>query len=208
MTKVKICGITNIGDALCAVRCAADMLGFNFYENSRRYVTPDDAAEIAARLSTDVWKVGIFVNMNVRKIGELVTHVGLDAVQIHGDEDATFVEELRNETDAKIIKAFRISEDILNEQIDDCRADLILLDTFSVGEYGGTGQLFDWSVIDPVYIDTRLVLAGGLTAENVAEAVRKVRPYAVDVASGVEISPGKKDPSKVEAFVRAAKHAL
>lgn len=209
MTMVKICGITNLEDARHAVACGADMLGFNFYDESPRLITPYEALEMTENIPEDLWKVGVFVNMEPYRIDEFVTLIGLKAVQIHGDEDAAFVAELRTETRAKIIKAFRIGGDATVPETSDYGADFILLDGFSVGQYGGAGRPFDWSVVHKFDgLSAKLILAGGLTPDNVANAVQTVRPYAVDVASGVESSPGKKDPEKVAAFIKAAKEAI
>jgi phosphoribosylanthranilate isomerase len=208
MTKVKICGITNLEDALTSVRYGADMLGFNFYEKSPRYVAPNDARNIAENVSDNIWKIGVFVNMEPYRIDEFVSHIGLDAVQLHGDEDAGFVDKLRGKTSAKIIKAVRIRRDADSIDLASNNADLILLDTLT-NQYGGSGTVFDWSILDQFGEErTNLILAGGLTPANVADAVKTMRPYAVDVASGVESSPGKKDPDKVSAFIRAAKQAV
>src|SRR5687767_7343282 len=137
MTKVKICGITNLEDALFSVKAGADALGFNFYEKSPRLIAPHAALEIAGKVPKNIWKVGVFVNMEPCRIDEFVTLIGLDAVQIHGDENAAFLGELRTETSASIIKAFRIGGDSDTAQPSDYSADFILLDGFSVGEYGG-----------------------------------------------------------------------
>jgi phosphoribosylanthranilate isomerase len=208
MTKVKICGITNPDDARHAVECGADMLGFNFYRESPRYITEHAALEIAATIPASVNKVGVFVNMGTSRVSEIASMIGLDMVQIHGDENRAFVGELRSETSAKIIKAFRLSPDGNSVRVEDSGADFILLDNFSADKYGGTGRVFDWSIADRFQCSkAKLILAGGLTPKNVAEAVRTVGPYAVDVASGVESSPGKKDPDKVAEFIRAAKES-
>jgi phosphoribosylanthranilate isomerase len=206
MTKVKICGITNLEDAVHAVNSGADALGFNFYWNSPRYVLPDAAAEIIRDLPDEVMKVGVFVNEERGNISALVDLLNLDAVQLHGDENAKFVKELRSETDAKIIKAFRVGPGFNRSTVQDFEADFVLLDAYSTDGYGGTGESFDWKrAID--LPDVRFFLAGGLSPENVAEAVKTAHPYGVDVASGVESVKGKKDPKKVEAFIRNAKSA-
>ncbi|CAN5691105.1 phosphoribosylanthranilate isomerase [soil metagenome] len=208
MTKVKICGITNIEDARLAVNFGADALGFNFYEKSPRYISAQDAKAIAETLQGEVLKVGVFVNMEESKIGECVDLIGLDAVQLHGDEDADFVTHLRAETDAQVIKAFRVDLNFQAASIADFRVDAVLLDAYAEDEYGGTGKTFDWKTAEAAKALTpQLYLAGGLTYENVSEAIKTVRPFAVDVASGVESSPGKKDPRLMEAFIRNAKNA-
>jgi phosphoribosylanthranilate isomerase len=206
MTKVKICGITDLEDAQLAVRLGADMLGFNFYEKSARYIRPNEAARIVNGLPKYVLKVGVFVNMEPYRVDEFVSLVGLDAVQIHGDEDEAFFDELRSETNAEIIKAYRIGNGDTAISVTD-EDGYILLDSFSES-YGGSGTTFDWSLaFEMGNVRDRIILAGGLTPENVAEAVKSVKPFGVDVASGVESSAGKKDPAKLEKFIKAAKAA-
>lgn len=208
MTKVKICGITNLEDALLSVKFGADMLGFNFYEKSVRYITPQKASSIIKQLPSDVIKVGVFVNMEEYRVDEFVELLKLDAVQLHGDEDQQYVDELRRNTRARIIKSFRVSPEFDEEQVVNFDLDGVLLDAYSSELYGGTGERFDWAkakAVKPLVSD--LYLAGGLTPENVSVAVRTVRPYAVDVASGVESAKGKKDSKKVEEFIENAKSA-
>lgn len=208
MVKVKICGITNLEDALHAIECGADMLGFNFYEKSPRSIEPDRAAEIVQQLPAATEKVGIFVNAEEYYVAEYVEMIGLTVVQLHGDEDKTYIASLKTETDSKLIKALRVGPDFDIDSLSKLGVDDILLDAYSKDAYGGTGERFDWTTAATINGNvTRLYLAGGLTQDNVADAVRTVRPYAVDVASGVESSPGKKDPKKVEAFIRNAKNA-
>jgi phosphoribosylanthranilate isomerase len=153
-------------------------------------------------------KVGVFVNMEGYRIDELVDIVGLTAIQLHGDEDRAFVDRLKEHTGAMLIKAIRVARHFLPGSVSKYGVDAVLLDTYSNNQYGGTGAVFDWTTASAVKeMIPQLYLAGGLTPENVAEAVREVRPYAVDVASGVESAPGKKDPKKVEAFIKNAKNA-
>ncbi|HMO80064.1 MAG TPA: phosphoribosylanthranilate isomerase [Pyrinomonadaceae bacterium] len=207
MTKVKICGITDLEDALLVESLGADMLGLNFFERSPRYVSRDTASEICSRLPDQMKKVGVFVNADIDGILSVCSAVPLDVIQLHGDESVSYEAELRARTELETIKAVRVHEgfDIYETVNFDS---IILLDTFQKGEYGGTGQSFDWQIAKDVWtLVPSLILAGGLRPENVAEAVRTVGPYAVDVASGVESSPGKKDPKKVEAFIRNAKSA-
>lgn len=206
--KVKICGITSPGDARLAVKLGADMIGFNFFPGSKRFINSKQVESILKRLSSPITKVGVFVNQPLEEIIEAQRTAVLDAIQLHGDEPPGFVDDLRNETDAKIVKVFRVGENFDKAAIDDYDASGIMLDSFSLSAFGGTGKIFDWSVAAGIAKDVdNLYLAGGLNPENVAEAVRAVRPYAVDVASGVESSPGKKDPKKLEAFIRNAKNA-
>ena len=206
MVKVKICGITNLEDAQAAADLGADMLGFNFYEGSKRYVEPYTAAEIFNGLDGRIEPVGVFVNADIAAIRRTVEAAGLAAVQLHGDETPEFVREVAETCDVPVVKALRVSPSFRMDVIPEFSADSILLDVFSPAAFGGTGERFDWNVAVAAKEHTeRLFLAGGLTSENVGAAVELVRPYAVDVASGVEFAPGKKDAKKMEAFIRNAK---
>jgi len=208
MTKVKICGITSLEDALLSLRLGADALGFNFYEKSPRYFPPQEALQVMNELPKETVRVGVFVNMERSTIGELVDLLELTAIQLHGDEDSGFAKDLKHETGAKVIKAFRVSQDFAADVVAEFEVDAVLLDAYSPHHYGGTGDSFDWNTAREVReFTSELYLAGGLTSENVANAIRTVRPYAVDVASGVEFEPRKKDPVKLEAFIRNAKRA-
>ena len=209
MTKVKICGITNLEDARLAIEWGADELGFNFYAGSARYIAPDAAKEIVEKLPRSTSTVGVFVNMSMNGILEVSKIAGLTAIQLHGDEDGDFVRAIRRKAGLKIIKVIRIGPVVsfIHDPFLDAHA--VLLDAFSPNERGGTGRTFNWTVAKELTESfSRVYLAGGLNAENVAEAVRTVQPYAVDVASGVESSPGKKDPEKIAAFIKAAKDAI
>lgn len=214
MTRVKICGITNIGDAIHASESGADELGFNFYAKSSRYVSPDTAKEIIESLPSNLLKVGVFVNMSIAGVLETARISGITAIQIHGDEETDYVQELRQRSPLIIIKATRIhrTTEISSIAIGNnpsLGAHALLLDSWSPKEFGGTGKTFDWDTAKSIVAAFPIVyLAGGLTPENVEEAIRMVRPHAVDVASGVESSPGKKDPAKVIAFIKAAKEAI
>ena len=207
MTLVKICGITNLEDALASVECGADMIGLNFFEKSARYVSPTLAREIATESAKMVKRVGVFVNASIEHILEICSNVGLDAIQLHGDETVEYEAVLRSRTDLETIKAVRVGEHFDVHELVNFDS-TILLDAYSDGEYGGTGEVFDWEVASQVWtIVPSMILAGGLNPDNVADAIRTVRPYAVDVASGVESSPGKKNLKKLEAFIRNAKNA-
>ncbi len=207
--RVKICGITNIEDALHAVRSGADELGFNFYEKSPRYIDPQNAAELINQLPARTVKVGVFVNSPPKQVAEIAAMTGLDVIQLHGDEDAAYLSEINSLTDRSIMKAIRFRPEIEPADWAELDVHAVLLDSYSEG-YGGSGKTIDWPLLVrsielfpvPVY------LAGGLTPVNVSDAIRVVRTYAVDVASGVESSPGKKDPKKVAAFIKAAKEAI
>lgn len=207
--RVKVCGITNLEDALSAVELGADDLGFNFYENSQRYITPEKAWEIVKELPNNVLKVGVFVNESQERILEIVELVQLDAVQLHGDESYEFVSRLRQTTDKEIIKAIRARN--FNDVCDaiDFDAHAILLDSFSTGGYGGSGKQSDWTLARHLWVMVPcMYLAGGLGPDNVANAIREVWPFGVDACSRLESSPGKKDPKKVAAFIKAAKEVI
>ncbi len=230
MTRVKICGIANFEDALCAADAGADYLGFIFFKKSPRYVTPERAAEIISKLTMRIPAsaqrspqrpspalksrslpqfIGVFVNEPLAQIEETIHHVNLDYAQLHGDEPPALLEALQG----RGFKALRPSSAVEAEADAEWYADLgprdgpqILIDAYDPKEYGGTGKKADWRIaagLGQVY--PRLALAGGLTPQNVATAVDAVRPWAVDVSSGVEIEPGRKDPDKIRAFVSAAK---
>ncbi|MEQ1763757.1 MAG: phosphoribosylanthranilate isomerase [Pyrinomonadaceae bacterium] len=208
MTKVKICGITTLEDAALAADLGADMIGFNFYPGSKRYISAERVASFVESLTEGVMKVGVFVNASVDDIVFAKKLALLDAVQLHGNESSQFVAELRDRVDSKIIKAIQIRSVSDISFLGGFGADAVLVDTYSASDFGGTGETFDWQIAREgcEKID-QLFLAGGLNPDNVGEAIRIVRPYAVDVASGVESSPGKKVPKKLEAFIRNAKNA-
>lgn len=208
-TKVKICGITNLGDALDAVECGADALGFNFYRLSKRFVTPERVREMVINLPQEVLKTGVFVNESAHQIAKLAEITKLDAVQLHGDESPDFADELRLYSSLPIIKAFRVSSVQVIEEISKYQVDGVLLDTDSTTDLGGTGETFDWKIAKLVTdIYPKTYLAGGLSAENVADAIGIVRPYAVDACSLLESEPGKKDHDKVASFVSVAKGSI
>jgi len=201
--RVKICGITRAEDALIAVEVGADALGFIFYEESPRSITPSAARDIVAKLPPFIAKVGVFVNEEVSKVREIAAEVGLTTLQLHGEESPAYCEEVG----LSVIKALRVrgEEDIHN--ISSLNVAALLLDTYKKGQIGGTGEVFDWALaLKALGKSNRpIILSGGLTPDNVAEAVKRVRPYAVDVSSGVEKSPGIKDSGLVESFIRRAK---
>ena len=202
ITKIKICGITNVADALAAVDAGADALGFVFYEASPRFVPQKVVAEIVRALPPFVAKVGVFVNATADAINRVVDECGLDTLQFHGDEPPEFCRRFR----IKTIKAFRIRDARSLERMAPYHSEAWLLDTFVAGKLGGTGEQFNWDLArEAVGRNPRVILAGGLTPDNVAQAVRQVRPFAVDVSSGVELSPGKKDHAKIRAFITAVR---
>ncbi len=208
MTRVKICGITNLEDALHAVEKGADELGFNFYSKSVRYISPDAAKAIIDKLPTGVSTVGVLVNMSLAGVLEIARVTGISAIQLHGDEDRAYVRDLRSKARLKIIQAVRMKPVMAGIHDPALDAHAILLDSYVPNEYGGTGKVFDWNRAKEftTFFPT-VYLAGGLHPDNVEEAIKIVKPYAVDVASGVESSPGRKDPKKVEEFIRNAKNA-
>ena len=201
---VKICGITNLEDALAAVEAGADALGFNFYRRSPRHVAPEEARRIVAGLPPSVMKVGVFVNEGgPGEVARVADEAGMTAVQLHGDESADYCRELRGRF---VIKALRAGGDFEPERAREYEADAILLDAFSSRERGGTGLAVDWGVARRVReLVPRLILAGGLAPENVAAAVEAVGPYGVDACSLLESAPGRKDAERVRAFVAAAR---
>jgi phosphoribosylanthranilate isomerase len=201
MVRVKICGITNLEDALMAVAAGADALGFVFVENSPRYVLPQKAAAIIAKLPPFVQTVGLFVDAEQERINWVADFCGLDLVQLHGDEDPDFCTEVRR----RVIKVFRVKDAESLSSLGRYQVAGYLLDAWSADAHGGTGKAFDWSLAREVTGNRFIILAGGLNPENVRVAVDMVRPYGVDVSSGVESSPGKKDPEKVKAFIQAVK---
>ncbi len=204
--KVKICGITNWVDARRAIAEGAELLGFNFYAGSPRYVEPAMARKIVRRLPTKILVVGVFVNESEQKVLEIARAVGLDALQLHGDETPAMVARLKRSF--PVIKAIRVKQSLAAGQLQTYKAaTALLLDGFDAQRRGGTGKTFDWEIARRARRYGRIFLAGGLTPENVGEAIRAARPYAVDVCSGVEARPGKKDPARVKRLMRAAKEA-
>jgi len=203
--KVKICGITNEEDALAAVKAGADLLGFVFAEESPRRVTLEQATSISQMLPPYVVRVGLFVNAPEELVMHAMGACGLQLLQFHGDETPDYCRQFG----AISMKAFRVKGPETLQALPGYPTDAWLLDAFVPGQRGGTGHSFNWDLaIDAVKLGRPVFLAGGLTPENVAEAVHRVQPYGVDVSSGVESAPGKKDHAKVEAFIKAAKSAV
>jgi phosphoribosylanthranilate isomerase len=207
MVRVKICGITSLLDARAAVDAGANYLGFNFYERSPRNVARSEAARIRSQLPPAVEAVGIFVNTQPMDIFALGASVRLKYAQLHGDEKPQDVADLSRSI--PIIKAFKVDGDFrLDLLLKYIKVFAFLLDAPSeTGQYGGTGQTFDWSIAAQAAKSHRIILAGGLKVGNVAEAIRTVRPYAVDVASGVETKPGKKDHGLMREFIQEVRRA-
>jgi phosphoribosylanthranilate isomerase len=206
MVRVKICGITNSADALAAIDAGANLLGFNFYEKSPRHVTEAEAAKIRARLPKKIEAVGIFVNASPADVTALRKSLKLDAVQLHGDETPDSVAQIARLI--PVIKAFRVEPEFPLATLDEYpEAFAFLFDAALAGQYGGTGRTTDWDVARRAALSRRIILAGGLKVENVAAAVRIVRPYGIDVASGVESEPGKKDPGLLHEFIQEVRRA-
>ncbi|HEX4073772.1 MAG TPA: phosphoribosylanthranilate isomerase [Candidatus Acidoferrales bacterium] len=205
--KVKICGITNWVDARRAVAEGAELLGFNFYARSPRYVAPAKAKRIVSRLPKQILVVGVFVNESEQKMLEIARVVGLDALQLHGDETPAMVARLKRSF--PVIKAIRVKASAASTgQMGRFKqATALLLDGFDAQRRGGTAKTFDWEIARRAKKHGRIFLAGGLTPENVGAAIRTARPYAVDVCSGVEARPGKKDPARMKNLMRAARDA-
>ena len=199
--KVKICGLTNVPAARAAAE-GADLIGLMFYERSSRHVSLDLAAEIATALPPFVTRVGVFVNPTEELVAEAIAQCGLNMVQFHGDEPPEFCTQFG----VMSLKAFRVRDSASLQALPCYRTDAWLLDALTPGQLGGTGERFDWDLaVQAGKLGRPIFLAGGLTPENVAAAVRRVSPFAVDVSSGVESAPGKKDVAKVRAFIAAAR---
>ncbi|MDH7599845.1 MAG: phosphoribosylanthranilate isomerase [Sedimentisphaerales bacterium] len=199
VTKVKICGITNYEDAVASVDCGADIIGFNFYPKSPRYIPVEKAIEIARSLPGFVELAGVFVNSTLDQIRQIAHDCYLDWVQLHGDEGPEFCRSVAADS-VKVIKAIRIKDKADLSSMDQYLADAILLDSYSPESYGGTGKAFDWSILDR--IERRIFLAGGINPDNAPVAVA-LGVYGIDVCSGVEAYPGKKDPAKLKALFEA-----
>ncbi|MGB7069879.1 MAG: phosphoribosylanthranilate isomerase [Pyrinomonadaceae bacterium] len=206
MTKIKICGITILKDALFSIELGADALGFNFVKQSSRYLTPDKAQFITRKLPAGVNKVGVFVNEPIVDVVEAAELASLDSIQLHGDETPEYVSNLRMLTDLEIIKAFRVNHAFDQHIVTTYGLDAVLLDAFSPHELGGSGTTFDWEIARrTTLLIPKLYLAGGLTPDNVGLAISIVKPFAVDVCSGVEAEKGKKDSQKLRKFIAEAR---
>jgi len=198
MAEIKICGITNLEDASFAAACGVDALGFNFYSKSPRYVTPESAKGIIERIPDGITKVGVFVNHDALEVKKTVEFCGLDLVQLHGDESSEYCGQFPA---ALLIKAFspRGKGDLRELSSYPVRA--ILVDAYDPLRYGGTGKRSDWRIAVKVKETHLLIIAGGLNTDNIREAIEIVSPHAVDINSGAESSPGRKDPEKVRKIV-------
>lgn len=201
MVKVKICGITNLEDALLAAQAGADALGFVFHDQSPRSVFPEQAAEIIRAIPPFIQAVGLFVNADMDFVNKMADLCRLDIVQLHGDETPEYCATVRR----RVIKAFRVKDVTSLDLMRRYRVAGYLLDAWSPKAYGGTGITFNWEMAQAAEKYGPVILAGGLTPDNVRQAVRSVNPYGVDVSSGVEAESGKKDPEKMREFIRRAK---
>jgi phosphoribosylanthranilate isomerase len=199
MTKIKICGTTNKHDALMAAEFGADMLGFIFHRHSKRYVEPKIAEDIINELSPSISKVGVFVDEDAKKVLKIAQDAGLDSLQFHGDETPEYCRQFKGKY--KVIKAFRLKDKASLQKINDYDADFYLLDTFDKDSHGGTGKMFDWKILEDFEFLKPVMLSGGLDPDNVGPAIIEVAPYGVDVASGVEASPGRKDAALLKRFI-------
>jgi phosphoribosylanthranilate isomerase len=197
MIPTKICGITNLNDANVAVENGASAIGFIFYEKSPRTISINNAKSISKHLPKTIARVGVFVNHKKDFIRLAISEVPLDMIQLHGDETPDFC----NQFDVAILKALRIKNEASLSVMDQYDVAVFLLDTFSNDQYGGTGETFDWSVLNRKY-KTPIILSGGLNSENILDAIDAVNPSAVDVNSGVESSPGKKDYNKLKSLFK------
>jgi phosphoribosylanthranilate isomerase len=211
--KVKICGITNLDDAHAAIEAGADLLGFNFYAKSSRYLAPEKAREIATQIRSNGQRpllVGVFVNSPLEDVRSILEIARIDLAQLHGDEPVNILEQLHG----RGFKALRpASEEEAHIDAEwfaphGPNAPVLLIDAYRKDQYGGTGHVADWSVATKLAQQYPILLAGGLTPDNVAAAIRQVKPWGVDVASGVECAPGKKDVDKMRLFVERAVNGL
>jgi phosphoribosylanthranilate isomerase len=203
MTQIKICAMTSVEDASHAADLGAWAIGLIHHPESPRYVEPDLAEEIGAALKRRCEVAGVFVNSPMEDVVRAAEREELTILQLHGDEGPSFCSEAARRTGAKVMKAFRVRTAADVRAAEAFRTDLHLFDAHRKGTPGGTGERFDWELISDRRSQVPMVLAGGLTPENVAEAIEVAHPYAVDVVSGVESEPGVKDPAKVEAFFEA-----
>uniref|UniRef100_A0A832G7U2 N-(5'-phosphoribosyl)anthranilate isomerase n=1 Tax=Ignavibacterium album TaxID=591197 RepID=A0A832G7U2_9BACT len=200
MMKIKICGITNLADALLCESCGADAIGFIFYVGSKRQIMPDEAAEIVRHLNPLTIKVGVFVDENPVLINQLIKDVGLNMVQLHGGETPEDISLIN----VPVIKAFRVNDNFDFSVLNHYSNSYLLLDSYDKEELGGTGKAFNWQMI-PEQLKSKIILAGGINSDNIDFIFRQIKPQAIDVSSSLEEYPGKKDKQKVIQFFKKIK---
>ncbi|SRR5690606_5626388 len=193
--KVKVCGITNIEDALLSEHSGADALGFIFYNESKRYIPPAEVKKIIAKLSPFTMKIGVFVNESPELVNQIAVETGLNAVQLHGDEKLEYITKIN----LPVVKTIRIRNDFDESLLNQFNSYSILLDTYTSDEYGGTGKSFNWKLIPEKYLN-RIILAGGISVDNVEFIFKNIKPAAIDISSSLEKEPGKKDEQKIKQF--------
>lgn len=202
--RVKICGVRTLEEAEASVAAGADALGFNFWPSSPRFIKPEEATRIVAALPALIHSIGVFVNEDAGRVREIYSQVNLDAVQLHGEETVQYCLDLHP---ARVIKAFRVGEEFDPGSVRQYPVSAVLLDAKVEGQYGGTGKRFSWELAVKAQRFAPVILAGGLTVENVAEAISFVRPFAIDVCSGVESEPGRKDLNRLREFMKEVARA-
>ena len=205
MTKIKICGITNKVDALAASELCVDMLGFVFYKKSKRYVAPAVAEDSINELSPGIARVGVFVNEDKETVIRIAEDAVLDTLQFHGDETPGYCNSFKPKY--KVIKAFRLNTKADLKNVNDYDTEYYLFDTYASESAGGTGKKFDWNILKDFEVLKPMILSGGLDPDNVERSIREMAPFGVDVSSGVESAPGKKDIELLKKFVRNARKA-
>lgn len=203
MTKIKICGITNVDDALAAAEYGADAIGFVFVPNTPRYIDPQRASEIVEALPPFLTRVGLFSDPTISEVEMIAKECNLDALQFHGYETPDFCGSFYQ----RVIKAFRVKDQSTISLLKEYQVSAYLLDSYTKGIKGGSGMTFDWNLAIAAKKYGRIILAGGLNPQNVSEAVQQVSPYGVDISSGVEQKPGKKDYKKIKDFIDAVRSA-
>jgi phosphoribosylanthranilate isomerase len=203
---IKICGITRKEDGIMALELGANSIGLNFFRDSARYVDVQTAREIIAGLPPFGLRVGVFVNPSFEEVMEIAKTVCLDTIQLHGNETPEFAEDIRHEG-LRVWKAIRVGSREKLEMIEDYPCEAILLDAFESGKWGGTGKRLNWELLEGWKSPVPWILSGGLTPENVIEAIERLAPQGIDVASGVELNPGIKDPTLMETFIQRARQA-
>jgi len=199
MTRIKICGITNKTDAIGAASLEVDMMGFVFYKKSKRYVEPAVVEDIINELPPYIGRVGVFVDEDKGNVLRIAVDAGLDILQFHGNETPEYCKDFCNKY--KTIKAFRIKDEKDLEKVNSYETDFYMFDTYKSDSIGGTGEIFDWNILKDFEILKPVFISGGLTPDNVGRAIRELSPYGVDVSTGVEASPGRKDITKIKRFV-------